>query len=73
MDISRSVLATVYHSIVPVAIPRMDTMIKAHRQRSLIPKLTERLCENGFHGVKRYHVAPKMELLKFRIDMHVLA
>ena len=74
LDLSRSVVvATTDASIQPVAIPRMDRMMKARSQRSLVPKLGEMLWENGFHGVKRYHFEPRMELMKFHTEMHVLA
>ncbi|KAI4092011.1 MAG: hypothetical protein LQ339_008015 [Xanthoria mediterranea] len=75
LDLSRSVVvvATTDASIKPVAIPRMDTIMKARSQRSLIPKLGEMLCENGFQSVKRYHFEPRMEVMKFHTKMHVLA
>lgn len=74
LDLSRSVvIATTYASIKPVAIPRMDEMMKARSQRSLVPKLGEMLCEHGFQSVKTYHFEPRMELMKFHTEMHVLA
>ena len=73
LDLSRSVIATTDASIQPVAIPRMDKMMKARSQRSLVPKLGEMLWENGFRSVKRYHFGPRMELMKFHTETHVLA
>ena len=73
LDFARSLIATRDASMKPVAIPRMDEMMKARSQRSLVPKLGEMLCEHGFQGVKRYHFEPRMELMKFHTEMHVLA
>lgn len=73
LDLSRSLIATTDASIQPVAIPRMDTMMKARSQRSLVPKLGEMLWENGFQSVKRYDFEPRMDLMKFHTETHVLA
>ena len=74
LDFARSiVVATTDASIKPVAIPRMDEMMKARSQRSLVPNLGEMLWANGFQSLKRCHFEPRMELMKFHTEMHVLA
>ncbi|KAL8879574.1 MAG: hypothetical protein Q9192_008204, partial [Flavoplaca navasiana] len=48
VDMSQSITATTDDSFKLVTIARMDQMIKARSQRSLIPKIERLLWENGF-------------------------
>ena len=73
VDMSQSIIATTNDSFMPVAIARMDQIMRARAQRSLIPKIERLLWENSFQVGKCYHVAPRMGLLKCHMDMHVLA
>ncbi|KAL8670208.1 MAG: hypothetical protein Q9168_005241 [Polycauliona sp. 1 TL-2023] len=79
IDMTRSVVAATDSPIIPVAILRMDALMKGMSQRSLIPKLEELLSSTavsstagtGFSLVKRYEVEMEKESLKSSTEMLV--